>query len=293
MSSIEKAMAQKKTSVPSFTLEPPSSLNHQPVHVKKHNLHHLDNSTEVSVGERINLNLENLEQRGFITPKNPKSRIAEEYRLIKRPILKSIFKNEQLDDSPSNLLMVTSALQGEGKTFTAVNLAISIAMEYNHEVLLIDADTIKPETSKIFGIQKKHGLMEILQGTAYESDVILNTNIPSLYVIGSGENHPFATELLASQQMLGFVTNLAKKHPHWVIIFDTPPLLMTTQSSVLAHFMSQIIFVISAGNTLQTAAKEAIAMLDQTEQVVWGVINKSQQSMGSSYSYGYGEKNYD
>jgi exopolysaccharide/PEP-CTERM locus tyrosine autokinase len=290
MSSIEKAMEQKdiigSRGVFASAINPLS-------------LNSLDRNSACveTVPERrkrssqmLNLDLQMLSQKGFITPNEPRSRIAEEYRMVKRPLLKRALDRSLPSDEYGNLIMVTSALSGEGKTFTAINLAMSIVMEYNHTVLLIDADVVRPELSRILNIQGEPGLVEVLLDSTVDlADVMVRTNISNLRVVGSGQSHSRSTELLASYQMAELAKSIAERYPERIIIVDSSPLLATSQPSVLAQFMGQIVLVVETGRTPQTAVGEAISLLDQSK-LIWLVMNKGWQSWGSPYygSYYYG-----
>jgi exopolysaccharide/PEP-CTERM locus tyrosine autokinase len=290
MSSIEKAMEQKDMAgskeVFASAINPLSlnSLDHNSVRAK----------TAFEQRERsskmLNLDLQILSQKGFITPNDPRSRMAEEYRMVKRPLLKRALDRSLPPDEHSNLIMVTSALSGEGKTFTAINLAMSIVMEYNHTVLLIDADVVRPELSRILNIQGRSGLVEVLLDSTVDlADVMARTNIPNLRVVGSGQPHSRSTELLASYQMAELAKSVAGRYPERIVIVDSSPLLATSQPSVLAQFMGQIVLVVEVGRTPQTAVGEAISLLDQSK-LIWVVMNKGWQSWGSPYygNYYYG-----
>lgn len=254
-------------------------------------------SAQVSSNRRktgffVDLDLKILSEKGFITPDDPRSQIAEEYRRIKRPLLKRALDRSLPADEHNNLILVTSALAGEGKTFTAINLAMSIVMEYDHTVLLIDADMIKPELSRIFNIREKSGLVEVLMESSVDlADVMVRTNIANLRVVGSGRPHPLSTEMLASYQMAALANNIAKRYPERIIIIDSSPLLATSQSSVLAHLVGQVVLVVESGRTPQTAVKEAVSHLDETKSV-WMIMNKGKRPWGSSY-YGKLSNNYN
>ncbi len=139
----------------------------------------------------------------MITPDMPRSRIAEEFRTIKRPLLMNIAGKGAAEVDNINVIMVTSALQGEGKTFTAINLALSVAMELDKTVLFVDADISNSTGGTLFGIKNdQQGLVDILEdeGTSI-ADVMLSTNLPNLRLISAGCVHDNANELLASEAM--------------------------------------------------------------------------------------------
>lgn len=213
---------------------------------------------------------------------------SDEYRRIKRPLLANAFgKSSSLVDQ-GNLILVTSSIPGEGKTHTAANLALSLALEKDHTVLLVDCDINKYGISRLFGISDKPGLVEVLEGDSLSiGDVLLSTDIPNLCLIGAGKGNGFVTELLASQKMVTFVSELANRYEDRVIIFDGPPLLPTPQTQVLAGLVGQVVFVIETGKTPQMLVKEALEMIPR-EKATNLVMNKSEGLSGrGGYYYGY------
>lgn len=229
-----------------------------------------------------------LREMGAVTPDSGRSKIAEEYRLIKRPLLANAFGHGGVERVHNgNLIMVTSSLPGEGKTFTAISLAISMATELEHTVLLIDADVSKSSIMKYLGLKAKRGLIDVLQDPNLPlSDVLIKTNIAKLTVLPAGDSISHATELLASSSMKHFVRDIASRYPDRIVIFDSPPLLSTSEASVLATYMGQIVFVVEAESTPQDAITDALAHLSDCENV--GVVLNKFASGGSAGDYGYG-----
>ena len=213
---------------------------------------------------------------------------SDEYRRIKRPLLANAFgKSASLVDR-GNLILVTSSVPGEGKTNTATNLALSMAQEKDHTVLLVDCDVNKRGVSRLFGLTDKPGLVEVLESDSLTvGDVLLRTNIPELCVISAGKKDEHVTELLASQRMSDLVAELATRYEDRVIIFDGPPLLPTPQTQILAGLVGQIVFVVESGKTSQDMVEEALEMLPE-EKAVGLVLNKSEGIVGrGGYYYGY------
>ena len=235
----------------------------------------------------VTLDMEWISAAGMLVPDTRRSRIKEEYRHIKRPLLMNIDGKGASTVDHANLLMVTSARPGEGKTFTACNLALSIAAERDRTVLLVDADVVKPSVARVLGFEAALGLVDFLIDDQLDlADVLLDTNVPSLTILPAGSKHHLSTELLASENMLKLAAEMSSRYPDRIIIFDSPPLLATTEASVLASLMGQIIMVVSAGRTQQSHVKEALALLNPN-QIVGFVLNKARGTLGSDY-YGYG-----
>ncbi|MEG2901432.1 MAG: XrtA-associated tyrosine autokinase, partial [Massilia sp.] len=193
---------------------------------------------------RIELDLARMRELGMVTAAGGRTNLLEEFRIIKRPLLKRAFAERGTKENPGNLIMVTSSLPGEGKTYSAINLAMSIAMELDHTVLLVDADVARPSVLRTLGLPAQRGLMDILLDDTLDlSDVMLRTNVDTLSILPAGTSTPRATELLASSTMTAMVHELAHRYPDRVIIFDSPPLMLTSESRVLASHMGQIVVV--------------------------------------------------
>ncbi len=242
------------------------------------------------VSRAVYIDLERLAHMGFVTPDQQRTSISEEYRVIKRPLLRNASSMRGTSRvTQGNLIMVTSALPGEGKSFTALNLAMSMAMELDHSVLLVDADVSKPSILKQMGLPPERGLMDVLvDGTLDLPDVILRTNIEKLRILPAGTATQRATELLASEGMNRLLDEMASRYPDRIIVFDSPPLLVTTESRVLATHMGQIVVVVEAERTTHAALKQALATIEACP-IKMMLLNKSSvRGPGGYYGYGYG-----
>lgn len=248
-------------------------------------------SREVSTGEIVKIPFKELRELGILTPAIPRSAIAEEYRTIKRPLLINIAGDSVTPPIPhGNLIMVTSALEGDGKTFSSICLALSIAMERDKHVLFVDADTAKAEAGRMLGVASTSpGLIDVLENkNAKAADYILPTNVEKLRILPAGGVHTHANELLASARMRELMLELSEEDPSRVIVFDSPPLLLTTEAAVLASFMGQIVFVVSADMTPQYAVTQAIEHIGE-DKMVGMVLNRARRRVNPYYyNYGYG-----
>jgi receptor protein-tyrosine kinase len=243
------------------------------------------------------IDLEDVQQRGFLLPDSGRSQLAQEMRRIKRPLLLNIQKAQAVVESavtetppgpPANLIMITSALPGEGKTFTAINLAMSVAAEVDRRVLLVDADVARSDVSRQLGITSARGLSDLLQETNHLfEDAVLTTNVERLSILPAGAPSEQVDELFASELMGSVVLSLADADPNRVVIFDASPLLATTEAAVLARYMGQTVVVVEAGKTPQDAVSQAIAQLEGCSNVSL-VLNKTSGKDTSGYGYGYG-----
>ena len=236
----------------------------------------------------LELQLRWLRQNNMITPDTDRTPIAESFRRIKRHILANAAKSTA--DAPSNLVMITSAMPGEGKTFCAVNLAISIAMEMDRTVLLVDADTVRPSVLRALGLTAElPGLMDVLGDPSIDvTDVMHATNIEKLSIMPAGTPHRHATEMLASEAMRAVVRDLAARYDERIVIFDSPPLLVSSEAAVLATHMSQIVVVVAAGQTTEAGLKDALKRVEGCGHVGL-LLNKGRASSAGYYGYdGYG-----
>jgi protein-tyrosine kinase len=246
-------------------------------------------SDEVVPSKKLTLPLKELQQKGFLTPTVLSSRLSDEYRTIKRPLLENISGKSAKQIPNVNLIMVTSSVSGEGKTFTAINLAMSIAMEQGRSVLLVDADTAKGSATKEMGVGSSAvGLSTLLEKpeTAF-SEVMLRTDIENLTFLPAGQPHERSNELFASSIMSKLLNELSQRYSDRVIIFDSPPLLQTTEASVLASRVGQVVFVVAAESTLEGAVSEAIKQLGD-DKIIGCVLNKYKKKLGDASVYGYG-----
>lgn len=233
--------------------------------------------------------MKELQKKGFLTPTSLSSRLSDEYRTIKRPLLENISGKSAKQVPNTNLIMVTSSVSGEGKTYTAINLAMSIAMEQGKSVMLVDADTAKASATKEMGVDSTTlGLSTLLEApeTAF-SDVMLRTDIENLTFLPAGKPHERSNELFASSVMTDLLNELSQRYSDRVIIFDSPPLLQTTEAAVLASRVGQVVFVVAAESTLEGAVSEAIKQLGD-DKIIGCVLNKYEKKLGDASSYGYG-----
>jgi len=240
---------------------------------------------------KVAIDLAHLAAAGMVTPDAPRSQIADEFRVIKRPLLSNAARKSPTGAVSPNLIMVTSTVAREGKTFTAVNLAMSIATEFDRTVLLVDADVANPSLLGVLALGESKGLMDVLTDASIRlSDVLLRTNVPKLTILPAGTAHRRATELLASEAMGQLITEMANRYTDRIVVFDAPPLLPTTEARVLATHMGQVIVVVEANQTTHSALTQALATV-QSCPLVMTILNKAARSeIGAYYGYrGYGE----
>jgi len=240
--------------------------------------------------KEVQLDMDLLFRQGYLVRETAQSLLADQLRIIKRPLLRNVHpEGGGASLRRPNLVLVTSALPGEGKTFFAVNLAMSIAMEVDHSVLLVDADVVRPAVLQRCGVKPAQGLMDVLCNPSLDlADVLLKTNVPKLSILPAGTAMKQSSEMLASAAMDRLLDELAQKYADRIVIFDAPPLLPTTESRVLAGRMGQVLMVVEANRTEQSRVAQAYAALEHCP-VVMSVLNKTSASKATAgYGYGYG-----
>jgi receptor protein-tyrosine kinase len=236
---------------------------------------------------RFDIDFTRLAERGLLTPDMPQSRIANEFRVAKRPLLNNCIGKSAVPVENARRIMITSALPGEGKSYVSLNLAMSIAMERDSTVLLIEGDPTRPSLASLMGMPPQKGLIDLLVNPGLDvGDVLIRTNLGRLSFIPAGTRHHHSTELLASKAMENLVNEVASRYEDRILIFDSPPILAAPEPRVLARYMGQIVFVIEAERTSQSVVLEALDALEACP-VVMTLLNKT-TSQEAGYYYYYG-----
>jgi exopolysaccharide/PEP-CTERM locus tyrosine autokinase len=241
----------------------------------------------------IHVDRDRLQVDGHLPSAKMERLVSNQFRHIKRPVIKNALGRGAEPVPNGHLVMVTSSLPGEGKTFSSLNLAFSIAREKDLEVVLIDADVAKQTVSRIFGVKEAPGLLNALADDLLDVEsLILPTDVKGLSILPAGQcaEDDIATELLASTRMDEIAARIGARSAHRIALFDSPPLLLTNEARVLASLMGQILLVVRAGVTPQQAVMEAIGYVDE-EKPLGLVLNQSKAHAPGSY-YGYGAYGY-
>ncbi len=224
-----------------------------------------------------------LERGGMIDWSRTRSRISEEFRLVQRQILRSAF-GPGAEPGFSNLLMVTSARPGEGKSFTSINLAGSIARQGDHHVLLVDADSKRDSVCYPFGLAESRGLLDLVANPKLDpAPLIVKTPIERLSILPVGRERERSAELFSTKEMTRLIQSLGRRYADRLLILDAPPCLSTSDPAVLAPVVGQILFVVEADRT-QRDEVEASLDLIQACPTITLVLNKQQVS--SRYTFG-------
>ncbi|HUQ50748.1 MAG TPA: XrtA-associated tyrosine autokinase [Gammaproteobacteria bacterium] len=282
MSRIEDAL--KKLRQPSTPVAPPAKTTQRssiPLASKK----------KVAVeGDKHHVVQADLVAGGLLAPLDHATAVADDFRRIKRPLIVNATKADAELADAMNVIMIASALPGAGKTFCSVNLAVSISLERELNVLLVDADVPKPHISREFGLSDKPGLIDLLLDEQSDvADFLVRTDLNDITVLPAGRAHPQATELLASDRMSQIVRELASRYRDRIVLLDSPPLLLTSEAQALASQVGQIALVVEAGETSHQMLAHALEVLDH-DKAVNLILNKTRGVMGGGYyggDYGY------
>ncbi|NOQ63317.1 MAG: AAA family ATPase [Methyloprofundus sp.] len=237
----------------------------------------------------VSVDWASLVEQGYLsTEQGDTTCLTEEYRVIKRPLLHNAFGPASKDIERSNLVLITSSIPSEGKTFTAINLAISIANERDKHILLIDADVAKPSIASRLGVTESPGLIEYLEDPSLTfADIALTTDIPNLQIIPAGKWHTLSTELLSSNRMVEFANELSERYSDRLVIFDSPPILAATPAEVLATLVGQVVMVVAAEATTQSIVMDALRKVED-HAIVLALLNRAKYGLSMDY-YGYGQ----
>jgi protein-tyrosine kinase len=241
----------------------------------------------------LRLNMSRLREGRMVTPDNRASATYNEFRSIKRKLL-PLTRDPETRATTKNIVMITSALAGEGKTYTAMNLAICLAAERNLDVVLVDGDVVRASISQYFESAPQEGLLDLLTGRRQNIDEVLTrcVDVPNLHVLFSGRRDDTSPELLASHRMAEVCQALSRRFRESVVVIDAPPVLAAAEPAALAMHVHHLLMVVAAGQAARHQIEEALAGVAACPSLNL-IFNKApewQRSTPYSYYYGYGEK---
>jgi protein-tyrosine kinase len=242
----------------------------------------------------VRIDRDGLRQQELLPPVSQERQLAGEYRQIKRPLIANALGRGVPKLPNGHRIMIASAMPGDGKTFTSINLALSFALEKDISVVLADCDVAKAHLSRIFGVQNDMGLMDLLRDEQLDPEsVILPTDVPGLSILPAGKASETATELLASSRMEQVAAQICARDPKRIVLFDSAPLLITSEAMALASVVGQIAMVVRAGVTPQSAVLDAIELLGEGKSIGL-VLNQTDEQVRPGYYYQYyGQKDGD
>lgn len=248
----------------------------------------VEGEESVSSNKKLSIDLAALQASGYLPEPSRERQFAEHYRKIKRPLIERVLsRNESSSERSSRIIMVTSALPGDGKTFTSLNLALSIARERDVSVLLVDADGLKQHVSSILGIKHEPGLIDVLADEKVRAEaLVLRTNVRGLSLLPAGQFVEGTAELFSSVRMRDTLESLIRQDHRRIVLLDSPPLLLTNESRGLVKLVGQLALVVRAGLTPKSAVKECIGLFEN-DQAGGIIVNDGRMAEGDGY-YGYG-----
>ncbi len=289
MSLVEKAMEKIKGAAAQGAQlrATPSSFGKQ-AEVGLHALEATHSQKTVAIEREV------LRRAGLLAPENEERTIGQQFRQIKRPLLEHARDRTASAQVNDRSIMVASALAGEGKTFTSVNLAFSMAAEQDVEVVLVDADLLKPHLTRVLGLSEAPGLMDLLRDSSIDpNSLIVSTDVRGLSVLPAGTRIENSTETLTSTRVKDIARAITDRNPARIVLFDSPPLLMTSESQVIAHGVGQVVVVVRIGVTEQSTLLDALSYIGD-RQAVSLVLNQSSRDWDSArYYYGYSDPRSD
>jgi protein-tyrosine kinase len=243
-------------------------------------------SEPVRAGKRITFDTVAMRAGGYLPEDGQDRQFADHYRRIKRPLIEKALSGT-VAVGESRVIMITSALPGDGKTFTSINLALSMALERDFSVLLVDCDVAKRHVSEILGMKEESGLLDALVDENLDVEsLVAQTNMKGLSVLPAGRRVEITAELLSSNRMRQIVKHLCERNPRQIILLDTAPLLVTSEGRSLVKIAGQVVLVVRAGQTPRHAVQDAVAMFDP--QQAGGVILNHVAVKDDEGYYGYG-----
>ncbi|WP_295215453.1 AAA family ATPase [uncultured Brevundimonas sp.] len=233
---------------------------------------------------------EMLAEAGMLVPGGPVTALAEEFRLVKRQLLTTAADIEKRDPQAARMVLVCSAQPGDGKTFCAINLALSLAAERDLQILLVDADFPKPDILDRLGIAASgQGLLDALGDPAIDVEaLVIPTDVPQLSVLPAGKRTNADTELLRSDHAQDVLERLLSADPDRIVIFDSPPALAASPAAVLASLVGQTVLVVRADRSSESDLREAVALLDGCDDIQLLLNATTYRAEGARFGY-YGQ----
>ncbi len=235
---------------------------------------------------------EHLRRQGFIVPEGTVTATLEEFRIVKRQLLLNAAElQRQSGAGKAQRVLICSPHPGEGKTYCAINLALSIAAEKESEVLLVDADFAKPSVLSALGLPGGRGLMDALADPSLDvADLVLGTDVPGLKVLPAGDATNSDSEFLSSSRTANLLDRLTQNAPHRIVIFDSPPALAASPAAELAKHVGQALVICRADRTGQQSLEDAISLLSGCPniQLLLNAANFSPSGRRFGAYYGYG-----
>lgn len=292
MSLVERALKklqESRTTVPGAESHEHAALSTQPLTPLRVETAHARPSAHVDAPTRVVVvDKQTLRDEGILPPEATERQIAGQYQQIKRPLVASALGRGEERIPDGHLIMMASALPGEGKTFTSVNLALSLALEKDAEIVLVDADVAKPHVTRIFKLEGERGLLDLLsESNSSPESALFSTTVENLRILPAGKHVSTATELLASDRMREIVKQLGQgARGRRIVLFDSPPLLLSNESRALLASIGQVVLVVRAASTSHQAVDDALDAIGEGKPTSL-ILNQASAAPSTGY-YGYG-----
>ena len=239
---------------------------------------------------RISIDRAVLRANGYLAEEAQDRHFADHFRRIKRPLVEKAMSSDAAGES--QVIMVTSALPGDGKTFTSINLALSIALERDVSALLIDCDVAKRHVAQITGLEDEIGLLDALSDESLDIEsLVVETDLPRFSILPAGRRVDGTAELLSSNRMRQIIAQLCMHNPRRILLLDSPPLLITNEGRALLKVAGQVVLVALAGHTPRHAIEDAMALIGP--QQAGGIVLNQVAPGGHDGYYGYGSYGVD
>ncbi len=287
MGKIQNALDKLKGSAPEGALpgsERPAPAYRPPVQQSRYGIRYTDT---------IEIDWAALSNNGLLPERAATKAISQQYRRIKRPLLRQLFGTYPIDsDESGRVLLIASAGRGEGKTFTSLNLALAIAIEPELQVLLVDGDAPKQNLTIALGLQDRPGLLDLAEDASLDpASCVCSTGDQKLFVLPAGGRRNNAPELLGSSRLQKVIGRIATESGPCVVVIDSPPVMLANEARALSSAADHTLFVVKAGSTNADVVDTALQSLGSTSNVSM-LLNQASNVSGSGYHYG-ADRGYD
>jgi exopolysaccharide/PEP-CTERM locus tyrosine autokinase len=235
---------------------------------------------------RLAIDINALRAGGYLPETSKERQFSDQYRRIKRPLIEKALSGDDAGGEP-RVIIITSAVPGDGKTFTSINLAFSMALERDISILLIDSDVAKHHITDIFGLRERKGLLDALTDESLDPEaLVVPTSSRGFSILPAGTRVEGTAELVSSNRMRQIVATLCARNPRRILLLDSPPMLITNEGRALVKIAGQVVLVVRAGETPRHAVQAAMNMIDE-KQAGGLILNQVKVGLTEGY-YGYG-----
>jgi protein-tyrosine kinase len=238
--------------------------------------------------ETVELDVVQLRMRGYMPVEEAMSQMMHQFRRLKRPLVINALQRDAGTALSSRIIAVASAVAGEGKSFTSLNLAMSLAIERDFNVLLIDGDIARGALTNALGLADQPGLLDLLsEADRTVESCVRRTSLDGLYVLPCGKWRDNAPELLGSTRLKRMLSDVTARYPGCLVVCDTAPVLLTNEGAVFMSVAGQIVFIVNSGSTPRQSVVDSLALIPG-DRAVSMVLNKFTGEVDSGYQY-YGQ----